>query len=116
MTRYIFDQARRSADDLAAVKSELEAIKARLDNHDGEFVLVKSVLANHTALLNVLTQDVGQLRLGMGEMRREMGAMRTGVDTTRADIDTMRADIETMRADVAAIRAAVAPRESPPRA
>ena len=128
VTPYIFDQARRNAENLAAVKTELESIKMRLDHHDGEFVLLKSALTSHTALLNVLTQDVGQLRQGMGEMRRdmgqlrqEMGDMRRDVDTVRVEIGTMRADMDTMRTemgavrvDVAAIRAAVLPREPRP--
>jgi chromosome segregation ATPase len=108
VTRYIFDQARRRGDNLAAVKTELEAIKMRLDHRDGEFVLLKSALNSHTALLlNVLTQDVGQLRLAMGDMRRDIRTMRT-------DIDTVRAEMGPMRTDIAAIRAAVAPREPPP--
>lgn len=62
VTRHIFEQSRRNGDGLAAVKSELEAIKVRLDHHDGEFVLLKSALATHTALLNVLVQDVRDIR------------------------------------------------------
>jgi hypothetical protein len=67
VTRYIFDQARRNGDNLAAVKSDLEAIKARLDNHDGEFALLKTVLSTHTALLNVLVQDVGLIRAALAQ-------------------------------------------------
>jgi hypothetical protein len=61
----IFEQARRNRDSLAAVKSELAAIKARLDNHDGEFALLKTVLSTHTAMLNVLVQDVGLSRAAL---------------------------------------------------
>jgi hypothetical protein len=69
VTRHIFEQSRRNGDGLAAVKSELEAIKSRLDHHDGEFALLKSVLTTHTALLNVLVQDVGMIRAAL--MQRE---------------------------------------------
>ena len=65
VSRYMFDQGRRNSESLAAVKSELEAIKSRLDHHDGEFALLKSVLTTHTALLNVLVQDVGLIRAAL---------------------------------------------------
>jgi hypothetical protein len=65
VTRHIFEQSRRNGDGLAAVKSELEAIKSRLDHHDGEFALLKSVLTTHTALLNVLVQDVGMIHAAL---------------------------------------------------
>jgi hypothetical protein len=67
VARYIFEQTRRNGDNLAAVKSELEVIKARLDNHDGEFALLKTVLSTHTALLNVLVQDVGLIRASLAQ-------------------------------------------------
>jgi hypothetical protein len=64
-----------------------------------DVALVRSAVTGHTALLNVLVQDVGQLRQEMGGMRREMGELRQ--------------EMGTMRADIAAIRTALAPRDRP---
>jgi len=83
VTRHILEQTQRNGDDLAAVK-------ARVDHLSIDVALVRGAVTGHTALLNVLVQDVGQLRQEVGGVRRDMG---------------------TMRADIAAIRAALAPRD-----
>jgi hypothetical protein len=83
VTRHILEQTQRNGDDLAA-------LKARADHLSIDVALVRGAVTSHTALLNVLVQDVGQLRQEMGEMRRDMG---------------------TMQADIAAIRVALAPRD-----
>jgi len=85
VTRHILEQTQRNGDDLAALKT-------RVDHLANDVTLVRGAVTTHTALLNVLVQDVGQLRQEVGDMPRDMG---------------------TMRADVAAIRAAVAPRDRP---
>jgi hypothetical protein len=92
VTRHILEQTQRNGDDLAALKT-------RVDHLSNDVALVRGAVTGHTALLNVLVQDVGQLRQEMGEMSREMGEMRR--------------DMGTMRADIAAIRTALAPRDPP---
>jgi chromosome segregation ATPase len=132
VTRYILEQSQRNGDDLAA-------IKARVDNLSLDVALVRGAVTGHTALLNVLVQDVGQLRLEMGGMRRDTGQFRQEMGEMRRDMDTMGADIaalghlrsdmdelrqevrqemgqmrqgmDAMRADIAAIRTALAPRD-----
>ncbi len=83
MTRHILEQTQRNGDDLAALKT-------RVDHLSNDVALVRGAVTGPTALLNVLVQDVGQLRQEMGDIRRDMG---------------------TMPADIAAIRAALAPRD-----
>ena len=72
VTRHILEQTRRNGDDLATLKTDS--------------ALVRAELTRHSALLNVLTQDVSLIRA------------------------EMRAKLDTLVADVAAIRAALAPR------
>ncbi len=79
ITRHILEQTRRNGDDLATLKTDS--------------ALTRAELTRHTALLNVLTQDVTMLRQNMGQMRQEMHAR-----------------LDTLTQDVAAIRAALAPR------
>jgi chromosome segregation ATPase len=111
VTRYILEQAQRNGDDLAAIKT-------RVDHLSNDVALVRGAVTSHTALLNVLVQDVGGLRLEVGEMRRdmnqfrrEMSEMRRDMGQFRQEIGEMRRDMGTMHADVAAIRAALAPRD-----
>ena len=103
VTRYILEQTQRNGDDLAA-------IKARVDHLSSDVALVRGAVTGHTALLNVLVQDVGQLRQETGGMRRDMGRLRQEM---QRDMGQLRQDMGTMRADIAAIRTALAPRDPP---
>src|SRR5258708_6233336 len=114
VTRHILEQTHRNGDELiaarsefAAMRSELGIVKSRVDHLAGDTALVKAVVTSHTALLNVLTQDVGQLRQETGHLRQEIGQLHQ-------EMGEVRRDIGEMRTDMAAIRAAFAPREPPP--
>jgi chromosome segregation ATPase len=114
VTRYILEQTQRNGDDLAA-------LKARVEHLSSDVATVRGAITGHSALLNVLVQDVGGLRQEVGQMRRDMGQFRQEVGEMRRDmgqlreevrqeIGEMRRDMGTMGADIAAIRVAVAPR------
>jgi hypothetical protein len=62
VSRHILEQTRRNGDYLTAMRSEFGALESRVDHLAGEVALIKGVLSSHTALLNVLVQDVGQIR------------------------------------------------------
>lgn len=62
VTRHILEQTRRNGDHLTALRSEFGAHESQFDHLAGEVALIKGVLSSHTALLNVLVQDVGQIR------------------------------------------------------
>jgi hypothetical protein len=72
VTRHILEQTRRNGDDLATLKTDS--------------ALMRAELTRHSALLNVLTQDVSLIRT------------------------EMRAKLDPLAQDVAAIRAALEPR------
>jgi chromosome segregation ATPase len=113
VTRYILEQTQRNGDDLGALKT-------RVDHLSNDVALVRGAVTAHTGLLNVLVQDVGQLRQEMGAMRRDTGELRQDMGELRRDmgelrqelkqeIGELRRDMGTMRADIVAIRTAVAP-------
>jgi hypothetical protein len=114
VTRFILEQTQRNGDDLGA-------LKARIDHLSSDVALVRGAVTGHTALLNVLVQDVGQLRQEMGGMRRDMGELRQDMQRDmgglrqdmQRDIGQLRLEMGTMRDDVAAIRTALAPRDLP---
>jgi hypothetical protein len=64
VTRHVLEQTYR-INDLAAVRSELGVVKRRLDHVAGDVALVKAAVTSHTALLNVLVQDVGLIRAAL---------------------------------------------------
>jgi chromosome segregation ATPase len=120
VTRHVLEQGRLNGDDLAAVESELAGVKSQLGHIANDMVVVKAALNSHGNRLNVLTQDVreirtemGQMRPEMGEMRTEMGEMRTEMGQMHAETSQMGTKLDTLAQDVAAIRAALAPRNSP---
>jgi chromosome segregation ATPase len=110
VTRYILEQTQRNGDDLAALKTRVEHLSS-------DVALVRGAVTGHTALLNVLVQDVGQLRQETGGVRRDIGQLQRDMGQLRQevqrDMGQLRQEMGTMRADIAAIRTAVAPRDPP---
>jgi chromosome segregation ATPase len=123
VTRHVLGQARLNGDDLAAMKAQLSHI-------EDDMVVVKTALNSHGNRLNVLTQDVREIRTEMGQVRTEMDQMRTEMGEMRTEMGGMRTEIGQIRAtlnrqegrlnaldvlaqDVAAIRAALAPPAPP---
>ena len=103
VTRHILEQTQRNGDDLAA-------LKARVDHLSSDVALVRGSVTGHTALLNVLVQDVGQLRQETGGVRRDIGQLRQEM---QRDMGQLHREMGTMRADIAAIRTALTPRDPP---
>jgi dsDNA-specific endonuclease/ATPase MutS2 len=102
VTRHILEQTQRNGDDLAA-------LKARVDHLSIDVALVRGAVTGHTALLNVLVQDVGQLRQEMGGTRRDIGQLHQEV---QRNIGALHRDIQQdmgalrqeMQQDVGALR------------
>src|ERR1700740_2950858 len=94
VTRPILEQNQRNGDDLGALKT-------RIDHLSSDVALVRGAVTGHTALLNVLVQDVGQLRQEMGGMRRDMGELRQDMSQLRQD---MQRDMGQLRLDMVQLR------------
>src|SRR5258705_2053410 len=84
VTRFILEQTQRNGDDLGA-------LKARIDHLSSDVALVRGAVTGHTALLNVLVQDVGQLRQEMAGVRRDMGELRQDM---QQDMGQLRLDMQ----------------------
>ena len=100
VTRHVLEQARLNSDDLGSMKAQLSHVEY-------DMVLVKTALDSHGNRLNVLTQDVREMRNEMGQMRTEMGQIRTEMGQMGTKLDKL----DLLAQDVAAIRAALAPRD-----
>lgn len=73
VARHILQETRRNSDDLTAMKAQLMHLS-------GDMILANAALNSHGVRLNVLTQDVREIRTEIDEMRTEMGEMRAEMD------------------------------------
>ena len=116
VSRHILQETRQNSSDLAAIKAQLMHLA-------GDMVVANAALNNHGTRLNVLTQDVREIRTGMGEMRAELaqthtaiGEMRAELTQTHTTMGDVRAEMDrrfdTVEHSMAVILAAVAPRIS----
>src|SRR2546421_659685 len=109
VTRHVLEQARLNGDDLATMT-------ARISHLADDMVLVKTTLNSHGNRLNVLTQDVREIRMEVGHMRTEMGEMHSEMGQMHTEMGEVRAKLDkldVLAQDVAAIRAALALRDPP---
>src|SRR5215475_2122350 len=66
VTRHILGQTRRNGDDLATLKTDS--------------ALMRVELTRHSALLNVLTQDVSLIRVEMRALAHDVSAIRAALE------------------------------------
>jgi chromosome segregation ATPase len=88
LTRYAADQTLRNGEVLHALRSEVGGVTTRVDHLGADMAAVKAALAMHGRALDVLQQDVRQLRGEMVAMREEMTAMREEATTRHAELLT----------------------------
>ncbi len=79
VSRHILQETRQNSSDLAGIKAQLMHLA-------GDMVVANAALTNHGTRLNVLTQDVREIRTAMGEMRAEMDRRFDAVEHSMAVI------------------------------
>jgi chromosome segregation ATPase len=99
VSRHILQETRQNSGDLAAIKAQLMHLA-------GDMVVVNATLNNHGTRLNVLTQDVREIRTAMGEVRAELAQTRTEMGEMRVEMDRR---FDAVERSMALILAAVAP-------
>jgi chromosome segregation ATPase len=134
VTRHVLQQAGHNRDDIAAIHVDLATLKLQADRMGSELVLIKAAQTSHGSLLNVLSQDIRELRTEtadirrdlrseMGDLRSEMGGVRSEIGKLHSEIDEIRTGLnrqderlgaqderlDRLAQDIAAIRAAVVP-------
>jgi predicted nucleic acid-binding Zn-ribbon protein len=93
LTRYAVDQTVRNGEvlnslrsEVAAVRADISAVTTRVDHLGADMAAVKAALVMHGRALDVLQQDVRQLRGEMAEMRGEMAVMRDEAAARHSDV------------------------------
>ncbi len=79
VSRYMVEQAVRNGEVLHAARSEVGAVTGRMDILGADMAAVKAALAMHGRALDVLQQDVRQLRSEVGELNRRLGKLDTEI-------------------------------------
>jgi predicted nucleic acid-binding Zn-ribbon protein len=129
LTRYAVEQTQRNGEvlhalrgdvamlrsDVATVRVEVSAGTVRTDSLTGDMAAVKSALVMHGRALDVLQQDVRQLRGGQEELRQSQEGLRHSQEELRLGQEAIISRLDRMEGNIAAILAAVVP-ISPPQA
>jgi chromosome segregation ATPase len=94
VSRYMVEQAGRNSEvlhavrsevaivrsEVAAVRADVSAVTARVDVLAGGMASARAALVMHGRALDVLQQDVRQLRVEVSELRQGMDAMDAKLD------------------------------------
>jgi uncharacterized coiled-coil DUF342 family protein len=108
VTRYAVEQVRLNTDELTAFRSEA---RLRLDRIVGDTALVKAAQIAQGGTLNILVQDVRELRTEVMAMRREMrteiGGLRMEVGQLRTETSELRTETRELRTEMNELRTEV---------
>jgi uncharacterized coiled-coil DUF342 family protein len=111
VTRYAVEQVRLNTDEITAFRAEA---RLRLDRMVGDTALVKAAQIAQGGTLNILVQDVREMRTEVVAIRREVREMRTEIGDLRTEMNELRAEINhrlsVIEQSLAALVAAVLPR------
>jgi hypothetical protein len=126
LTRHIFDSTRRHAEELSALRVEIATLRLVNERIGGDVALVKTAQMSQGQTLNILVQDVREMRTEIAhirtEIRTEMGQIRSEIGTEigqtrtefKQEIGTINHRLDAMERSIAAILAAVVPGSPPP--
>jgi chromosome segregation ATPase len=101
VTRYNLEQVRLNTGELTAFRAEA---RLRLDSLVSDMTLVKAAQVAQGGTLNILVQDVREMRTEMMAMRREMGEVRREIGEVRTDMGEMRTEMGTVRTEMGEMR------------
>jgi chromosome segregation ATPase len=94
VTRHILTETRQNSGDLATIKAQITHLA-------GDMILANAALNNHGTRLNVLTQDVREIRAKLdSEIRTRLDSMDARLDSMDAKLDSMDAKLDTVLAAV----------------
>jgi hypothetical protein len=95
LTRYAVEQTRRNNDSVAALRTDVIAATTRLDHLVGDSAATQAALAMHGRALDVIMQDIRQLRSGQDQLR-------SGQDATNARLDQLQEEWTARHAELLA--------------
>jgi chromosome segregation ATPase len=97
--------------EVGAVRADISAVSLRVDHLAGNMSVVQAALTRHGRALDVLMQDVrelrggfGELRGGLDELRGEVGELRSGLSELRGEVGELRSGLSGLRGEVGELR------------
>jgi len=114
VSRYAVEQVGRNSEVLHAVRAEIAAVRAdvsagttRVDLLAGQMTVVQAALTRHGRALDVLMQDVREIRTEQQHMRTEQQHMRTEQQHMHTSLQDMNSGLQDMRAGLQDMRQVV---------
>jgi chromosome segregation ATPase len=89
VTRHILTETRQNSGDLATIKAQITHLA-------GDMILVNAALNNHGTRLNVLTQDVREIRTRLNGVDARLGGMDAKLGGMDAKLDGMDAKLDAV--------------------
>jgi hypothetical protein len=105
VTRHILEKTQRNANEIAAVRVDIACLDSKIDCMAADITLINAAQISQGSMLNILVQDVRQMRMDMTQMRAEM---RTEIGQVRSELRTeigeMRTEIDEVRSEIGQVR------------
>jgi septal ring factor EnvC (AmiA/AmiB activator) len=95
VTRYAFEQVRLNTDELTAFRADA---RLRLDHISADIALVKAAQIAQGGTLNILVQDVREIRQDTIALRRDMERVNVRLDKVDARLDGVDARLDKIEA------------------
>jgi len=89
VTRHILTETRQNSGDLAIIKAQITHLA-------GDLILANAALNSHGTRLNVLTQDVREIRTRLDGMDAKIGGMDVKIGGMDAKLDAVLAAIRAL--------------------
>lgn len=112
VTRRLYDQAVRTADQVGALRSEvataridIQAVGSQVDHMVQEVVQVSAALRTHGLRLEALTRDIGLLRSDATELRRGQEEIHVRLDRHEDRFDALQGSVDALQRAVDVLRA-----------
>lgn len=96
LTRYAVEQTRRNGEVLLALRNDVSAATLRLDNIAGDVAAIQAALAMHGRALDVLMQDVRQLRGGQDDINARMDQLDARFGHLQQSVDAILAAVRAL--------------------
>jgi chromosome segregation ATPase len=113
VSRYMVEQAARNSEVLHSVRSEVGALTVRVDQLGGDMASVKAALTMHGRALDLLQQDVRQLRSEVSDIKGKVSEIAGKVSEIDGRVSEIKGEISEINRKLDVLIAAITPRDQP---
>ncbi len=117
LTRHIFDSTRRHAEELSALRVEIATLRLVNERIGGDVALVKTAQISQGQMLNILVQDVREIRTRLDGMEHKLGRLdgiEHRLDGVEHRLDGVEHRLDGIEHKLDMLLAAIGPANPPP--